>query len=36
MNQMMAPKIVRTSLTAGVAKTVEATLAATENNFYPP
>jgi hypothetical protein len=35
-NQMMAPKIVRTSLTAGVTKTVEAILADTENNFYHP
>jgi nucleoside-diphosphate-sugar epimerase len=36
MNRMTAPEVVRTSLTAGVAKTVEAILAATENNFYQP
>jgi nucleoside-diphosphate-sugar epimerase len=36
MNQMMAPEIVRTSLTAGVAKTVEAMLAATENDYLQP
>jgi len=35
-NQMIAPKIVRTSLTAGIAKTVESILAVTENNFYQP
>ncbi|MEY4775648.1 MAG: hypothetical protein RL759_161 [Verrucomicrobiota bacterium] len=36
MHQKMAEKMVRTSLTAGVAKTVEAILAATENNYYQP
>jgi nucleoside-diphosphate-sugar epimerase len=36
MNQKTAAKIVRTSLAAGVAKTVEAMLAASENNYYQP
>jgi nucleoside-diphosphate-sugar epimerase len=35
-HQMIATKMVRTSLTAGVAKTVEAILPATENNYYQP
>lgn len=36
MNQKMAAKIVQTSLTAGVAKTVEALLAASGNNYLQP
>lgn len=36
MKQKLAAKMVETSLKEGVAKTVEAMLAATENNYYQP